>query len=83
MASNLHEYQVIVHPAGLLDVANAGYWTEVVELPACFGVGATLDQAVDKTRKAIIKSVIRQAADSKDSMAQAKEKVSITIILAV
>lgn len=47
------EYSVIVHPAGLLDVETAGYWTEVTELPACACAGATLEQAVANTRAAI------------------------------
>lgn len=44
---------MIVHPAGLLDVDTAGYWTEVAELPACAATGATVEQAVENTRVAI------------------------------
>ena len=48
------EYLVIVHPAGSLDDERAArYWTEVPDLSACTADGATVDQAVENTHRAI------------------------------
>jgi predicted RNase H-like HicB family nuclease len=57
------EYLVIVHPAGDLDAPHlARYWTEVPALSACTGDGATVDQAVENTRREIARWLQAQAA---------------------
>ena len=59
------EYLVIVHPAGDLDAPHlARYWTEVPALSACTGDGATVDQAVENTRREIARWLQAQAAPS-------------------
>lgn len=46
---------VIVHPAGQLErSAFAGFWTEVPALPACAAEGDTMEQALVRTRLAIL-----------------------------
>ena len=56
------EYLVIVHPAGDLDAPHlARYWTEVPALSACTAAGATIDQAVENTRAAIMGWLAGQA----------------------
>ncbi len=48
------EYLVIVHPAGELDADRAArFWTEVPALAACTAEGATVDEAVENTYRAI------------------------------
>ena len=62
-ASDAPEYLVIVHPAGDLDAPHlARYWTEVPALSACTGDGATVDQAVENTRREIARWLQAQAA---------------------
>jgi hypothetical protein len=57
------EYLVIVHPAGDLDAPHlARYWTEVPALSACTADGATVDQAVENTRREIARWLRAQAA---------------------
>src|SRR5437764_12036760 len=59
------EYLVIVHPAGDLDAPHlARYWTEVPALSACTADGATIDQAVENTRRAIARWLQDQGAGS-------------------
>jgi predicted RNase H-like HicB family nuclease len=59
------EYLVIVHPAGDLDAPHlARYWTEVPALSACTADGATVDQAVDNTRAAIMRWLASHATAS-------------------
>jgi predicted RNase H-like HicB family nuclease len=49
------EYLVIVHPAGELDADRAArFWTEVPALAACTADGATVDEAVANTYRAIV-----------------------------
>jgi predicted RNase H-like HicB family nuclease len=56
MSGDAPEYRVIVHPAGDLDTPHlARYWTEVPAFSACTADGATVDQAVENTRHAIIR----------------------------
>jgi predicted RNase H-like HicB family nuclease len=58
------EYLVIVHPAGDLDAPHlARYWTEVPALSACTADGATVDQAVENTRREIARWLQAQAAE--------------------
>ena len=46
---------VVVHPAGRLDdVGAATYWTEVPAFPACPAEGATVEEALQRTRAAIV-----------------------------
>jgi predicted RNase H-like HicB family nuclease len=54
VTKNAISYHVIVHPAGLLDSDNAGYWTEVIALPACLSEGRTTEEAIARTREAIV-----------------------------
>jgi predicted RNase H-like HicB family nuclease len=57
------EYLVIVHPAGDLDVPHAArYWTEVPALAACTADGPTVDQAVENTRRAIVRQLAERTA---------------------
>ncbi len=57
------EYLVIVHPAGSLDDERAArYWTEVPDLSACTADGATVDQAVENTHRAIARWLSQVAA---------------------
>lgn len=50
------EYRVIVHPAGELDADRAArFWTEVPALAACTAEGATVDEAIENTYRAIVR----------------------------
>ena len=50
---SIDAYTVIVHPTGMLDAGEKGYWTEVVQLPACTAEGRTIEEAVANTRRRI------------------------------
>jgi predicted RNase H-like HicB family nuclease len=78
-----YEYDVIVHPAGLLDADGAGYWTEVPALPACIAEGQTVEEAVDRTRQTIVRWLSRQNGSAGDPAAGSGIQVSVNIIIAV
>jgi predicted RNase H-like HicB family nuclease len=54
------EFEVIIHPQGLLDVDYAGFWTEVVSYPACFSEGQTKEEVLTETRKAILNMILKE-----------------------
>ncbi|MBV9119240.1 MAG: type II toxin-antitoxin system HicB family antitoxin [Chloroflexi bacterium] len=54
IAGGTSDILIIVHPSGMLDdSAAAGYWTEVPAFPGCPADGATIEEAVARTREHI------------------------------
>lgn len=54
LSNNSGEYchsiaRIIVHPAGTLDLPDAGYWTEVAEFPRCIAEASTEQGVVEQT----------------------------------
>ncbi len=72
-------YTIIVHPTGMLHAGEQGYWTEVVELPACTAEGRTIDEAVANTRRGMARWLARVVAPG----AQVGLEVKFTVKLAM
>lgn len=76
------EFEVIVHPSGMLDSDEAGHWTEVTALPSCIAEGRTVEEAVSKTREAIINWLAKASQRSEPEEKAETVEVDLKITIA-